>query len=77
VSNKQSNIKGIGTWFTPVILASWEAEIRRIRVKASPIWKNPSRKRTSEVASVVTAPASKCEALISNPSATKNTKTKN
>jgi hypothetical protein len=43
-------------WFTPVILATQEAEIRRIEVRSQPkqiVWrleKNPSQKRAGGVA---------------------------
>jgi hypothetical protein len=72
----------------PVILATEEAEIRRIVVQSQPhvnssgdlILKNPITKkrrrkcRAGEVAQVVRVPVSKCKTLSSNFSATKKKK---
>jgi hypothetical protein len=65
----------------PVILATWEAEIRRITVQSEPgqiVCKTLSRKTTihkstGRVAQVVKHLPSKCEALNSNPSTEKKT----
>jgi hypothetical protein len=38
-------------WLTPIILATWEAEIRRIEA-GNYLEKNPSQKRTGGVAQV-------------------------
>jgi hypothetical protein len=67
-----------------VILATQEAEVRRIRVqgqlckKGDPISKisNTHKKRTDRVVQVVEHLSSKCEALSSNPSTAQKTKTK-
>jgi hypothetical protein len=70
-------------WLTPVILASREAEIRRIEVQSQhqvnssqdPILKKPNTKnRAGGVAQVVVYLPSKCEALSSNPSIRKKKK---
>jgi hypothetical protein len=64
-------------WLTPVILATQEAEIRRIMVRSQP-WTNRSRdlilkkthhkkKKAGGVAQVAEHLPSKCEALIQIP----------
>jgi hypothetical protein len=57
---------------TPVILNTWEAEIRRIRVPSQPreiVGKIPSQKRAGGGAPVVEHLLSKYEALSKNPNA--------
>jgi hypothetical protein len=52
-------------WFTPIILATWEAKIRRIAVQSqpqtvqglNPILKKPITKRAKRVAQTVRTPA--------------------
>jgi hypothetical protein len=52
-------------WLTPVILASWEAEIRRMQVRSQPqqivcktlSQKHPTQKRAGRVVPVVRVPA--------------------
>jgi hypothetical protein len=69
-------------WLTPVILATQEAEIRRIAVWSQPrqivcetmSWKNPSQKRAGGVTQVVEHLPSNGEALSSNPSTIKKKK---
>jgi hypothetical protein len=68
--------------FTPVILAIWEAEIRRTAVGGQPRQlvceilsqkkKKNHRKRASGVTQVAEHLPSKCEALSSNPTTAKN-----
>jgi hypothetical protein len=68
----------------PVILATQEAEIRRIAVQGQPgqtvyeplSGKYPTYKRAGGVVHVVQFLPSKCEALISNPSTAKKKKKK-
>jgi hypothetical protein len=67
----------------PVILATWEAEIRKIAVQSQPRQivhktlplKYTTRNRAGGVAEVVEHLPSKCEALNSNPSTAKNKQT--
>jgi hypothetical protein len=66
------------SWLTPIILATWEAEIRRITVQGQPgqiiqetlSWKYPAWKRAGEVTQVIEHLPSKHQALSSNPSPT-------
>jgi hypothetical protein len=68
-------------WLTPVILATWEAEIRMIVVQGqhrqivhkTPIFKIIRAKWTRVVAQVVEYLLCNCQAPSSNPSATKQT----
>jgi hypothetical protein len=63
----------------PVILATQEAEIRRIVVQSQPgvndyetlSQKHPTQKRAGEVAQVIQHLPSKCKALNSSPSTAK------
>jgi hypothetical protein len=66
-------------WLTPVILTTWEAEIRRIKVQASLgqivletlSQKHPTQKRAGGVSQVVEWLPSNREALSSNRTAVK------
>jgi hypothetical protein len=69
-------------WLIPVILATWEAEIWRTKVRGQPgeilykipIFKITREKWTGGVAQVAENLHCKCEALSSNPTSTKNNK---
>jgi hypothetical protein len=67
----------------PIILASWEAEIKRIIVQnkpdslLDPISKIPNTKRASGVAQVAECLLNKPETLSSNLTTAKQNKTKN
>jgi hypothetical protein len=71
-------------WITPVILASQEAEIRRIVVQGPPrqivqetlSQKYSTQKKAGGVAQVVECLPNKCEAVISNPSPARRKKKK-
>jgi hypothetical protein len=66
----------------PIILATWEAEIRGITVQSQPgqivlkilSQKYSTQKSAGGVAQVVKSLPSKCEALSANPSTTKKKK---
>jgi hypothetical protein len=63
-------------WLTPVIVATWEAEIRRITVRGQPghiVPKTPSPKWIGGVTQVVKHLLCKCKALSSNPRPTRKT----
>jgi hypothetical protein len=71
-------------WLTSVILATQEAEIRRIEVQSQHqanssktlSWKNPSQKKCWQSGWKGECLLSKCETLTSNASATKKKKNK-
>jgi hypothetical protein len=73
------NTKEAGHWrLMPIILATWEAEIRRLLVEGhsrqivceTPIFKITRAKWTGGLAQVVQHLICKCKALSSNPSLT-------
>jgi hypothetical protein len=71
-------------WLTPIILATWEAEIRWILVQSqprkivleTPISKTTRTKWTGGVAQAADCLLCKCETLSSNPSPTKKKQNK-
>jgi hypothetical protein len=59
-------------WWPPVILATWEAEIRRIKIQETPISKITRAKWTGRVPQAGERLLCKPKALSSNPSPTDN-----
>jgi hypothetical protein len=78
VSQLNLNLRAGCQWLTPVILTTWEAEIRRIDSRPAqanssqdPITKKLNTKKAGGMTQVVKQMLCKCEALSSNANPTK------